>query len=175
MCIIIGTCCSFRNLVFLVSVVMQLFTNAHSLDTVCQPPLGLIIWHLLWQTYLWHRKVDRWEIILVIFLFITHVRHPIARPWGQGRGCRLWVEIWLKIYHCNCCAVCTIISYLTAVYRESIAPGFNKLGKDNCKMRQKYISLGIRCILQRVSRLCLYKMRVLKYYVENKALFETWK
>ena len=23
--------------------------------------------------------------------------------------------------------------------------------------------------------LCVYKMRVLKYYVENKALFETWK
>ena len=29
--------------------------------------------------------------------------------------------------------------------------------------------------LQKVSRLCLHKMRVLKHYVENKALFETWK
>ena len=28
---------------------------------------------------------------------------------------------------------------------------------------------------QKVSRLRLYKMRVLKYYVENKAQLETWK
>ena len=23
-----------------------------------------------------------------------------------------------KFYHCNCCAVCTIVSYITAIYRE---------------------------------------------------------
>ena len=30
-------------------------------------------------------------------------------------------------------------------------------------------------LIQKVSRLCLYTMRVLKYYVKNTALFETWK
>ena len=35
--------------------------------------------------------------------------------------------------------------------------------------------LGYWQIKQKVSRLRLYKMRGLKYNVENKALYETWK
>ena len=48
----------------------------------------------------------RSRYIAVIFLHITHERHPH--------------QIWPKFYYCNCCAACTIISYITAIYRESI-------------------------------------------------------
>ena len=34
-------------------------------------------------------------------------------------GGRSWVQIWPKFYYCNCCAVCTIVSHITAIYRES--------------------------------------------------------
>ena len=30
--------------------------------------------------------------IPVIFLWRSHERHPIARPWGRGMGCRSWVR-----------------------------------------------------------------------------------
>ena len=33
-------------------------------------------------------------------------------------GCRSWVQIWLKFYPCNCCAACTNVSYITAIYRR---------------------------------------------------------
>ena len=51
---------------------------------------------------------------------ITRERQPIARPLGRGLGCRSWVQIWPTFSHCNCCAVCTILSCITAIYRESI-------------------------------------------------------
>ena len=35
--------------------------------------------------------------------------------------CCSLLQIWPKFYHCNCCAVCTIVSYITAIYLESIA------------------------------------------------------
>ena len=35
-----------------------------------------------------------------------------------------WVKIWPKFYHCNCCVVCIIISYITTIYRESIVASF---------------------------------------------------
>ena len=35
-------------------------------------------------------------------------------------GCRPWVQIWPKYYHCIYCAVCTIISYIATTYQESI-------------------------------------------------------
>ena len=39
-----------------------------------------------------------------------------------------------------------------------------------------YVKYNFVSIHQKnVSRLCLREMKVLKYYVENKALFETWK
>ena len=40
---------------------------------------------------------------------------------------------------CWCCSNYIFITYLTA--------SFNGLGKDNCKMRQKYLGSGIWCIL----------------------------
>ena len=30
------------------------------------------------------------------------------------------VQIWPKFHYCNCCAMCTIIVYITSIYRESI-------------------------------------------------------
>ena len=35
--------------------------------------------------------------IAVIFLQITHERHPIARPWGRGMGYRSWMQGLIKI------------------------------------------------------------------------------
>ena len=35
--------------------------------------------------------------IAVIFLRITHERHPIARPWGRGMGCRSWMQGLIEI------------------------------------------------------------------------------
>ena len=35
-------------------------------------------------------------------------------------GCRSWMQIWPKFYHCNCC-ICIILSYITEIYREPIA------------------------------------------------------
>ena len=50
------------------------------------------------------------DISRYIFLCITHERHPpIAHPLGLGMLCRSCVQIWLKFYHCNCCAVCIIV------------------------------------------------------------------
>ena len=46
--------------------------------------------------------------IVVIFLRITHGQHPIPRPYGRAMGCRPWVLIWPRLYHCHCCALCTI-------------------------------------------------------------------
>ena len=45
---------------------------------------------------------------------------PIARPLGRGNGCRSWVQIWSKFYHCNCIAVWIIVPYITAIYRGFI-------------------------------------------------------
>ena len=53
----------------------------------------------------------------VTFLCLSHERYPIARPQGRGMGCRPWVQIWPKFYYC---AVHTIVSYITAICRESI-------------------------------------------------------
>ena len=53
--------------------------------------------------------------IVVIFLCINQEKHPLARPRGQVM-CLSWVQIKPKFYQCNCCAVCTIVSYITAIY-----------------------------------------------------------
>ena len=51
-------------------------------------------------------------------------KHPIAHPQEQGIGCYSAPSIYrghfFKFHHCNCCAVCTGVSYITAIYRESI-------------------------------------------------------
>ena len=57
----------------------------------------------------------RSRYIAVIF---PHDRHPLASR--QGRGYLPWMQIWIKFYHCSCCAVCTIVSYITTIYRECI-------------------------------------------------------
>ena len=53
----------------------------------------------------------RSRYIAVIFLCTTHER---------VMGCRSWVQTWPKFYHCNRCAVDTIVSYIIAIYRASI-------------------------------------------------------
>ena len=68
--------------------------------------------------------------ITVMILHIDHKRHPILYYWW-GMGCRLWVQIWPKFYYCNCCAVCTIVSYITATYRGSIVFGMELKTVEN--------------------------------------------
>ena len=36
----------------------------------------------------------------------------------RGLGCRSWVQTWPKYYHCNCCAVYTIVSYITEIWQH---------------------------------------------------------
>ena len=54
-----------------------------------------------------------------VILRITRERHPISCPKGRCKECHSWVQIWLKFYHYNC-GVCTIASYITMIYWESI-------------------------------------------------------
>ena len=69
----------------------------------------------------------RSRYIAVIFLRITHERAE-----GRGMGCHSRVQIWPKFYHCNCCAVCTIVLYVTAIYRESIVCGSKSAKNVTC-------------------------------------------
>ena len=41
-------------------------------------------------------------------------------PYSAPLWCLSWVQIWLMFYQCNCCVVCTIAPYTTAIYREFI-------------------------------------------------------
>ena len=56
----------------------------------------------------------RSRYIAVIFLYIIHGKRPIAM------GCRSWVHIWPTFHPCSCRAVYTIVSYITAIYGESL-------------------------------------------------------
>ena len=47
-----------------------------------------------WTFDSWHTVWCRYDA--VNFLQNSHNRHPIARPWGRGMGCLLWV--WSLIY-----------------------------------------------------------------------------
>ena len=87
-------------------------------------PRVVVVYNQCLQT---HNTADSQYFVLqcaldvsVLFLCITHERHPIACHYGRGMGCRSWVQIWLKFYHCNCCAGSTFLSYITAIYQESI-------------------------------------------------------
>ena len=48
----------------------------------------------------------------------------IARPLGRGMGVFREFEMWPKFYLRKCCAVCNIVFYCTAIYRESIVLGY---------------------------------------------------
>ena len=61
--------------------------------------------------------------ISLSFFFYNPWKTPHSYPVRARYGCHSWVQIWLKFYHCNCCAVCTITSYITVVYWESIIFG----------------------------------------------------
>ena len=43
---------------------------------------------------------------------------PYLARTGGGMGCRSWVQIWPKFYHCNCCALNTIVSYIADILRS---------------------------------------------------------
>ena len=64
----------------------------------------------------------RSRYIAVISLRITHERHPkLARKselWEVVTGCKS--DQGPKFYHCYCCAVWIIVSYITVIYRECI-------------------------------------------------------
>ena len=42
-------------------------------------------------------------------------RHPIARPWGRGMGCVLWVQLLIKWCPSRCSAVYNTMLYWTAL------------------------------------------------------------
>ena len=74
---------------------------------------------------------------------------PHSSPVRARYGCRSWVQIWPKFYHWHCCAVWTIVSYMTVIYRESIVPILQMYGSlsgqainshdiDNVELTRKY-------------------------------------
>ena len=63
--------------------------------------------------------------LAVIFLQITHERHPIPHLWGRDKVCLCEFTIRPEFYHCYSCDVHTLMFYMTAmIYRESIVPEF---------------------------------------------------
>ena len=58
-------------------------------------------------------------IAVIFFVYLT----KDTRFYERGMGCRSWAQIWSKLYNRYYCAVCTIVSYITATYRESIVFG----------------------------------------------------
>ena len=48
-----------------------------------------------------------------------------GKVWGVNRECK----VWLKFYGCNCCNVCAIKLYMTAIYWESIVYRLDKITK----------------------------------------------
>ena len=52
---------------------------------------------------------------------------PVARPWGKGVECHSKVQVRATFYHCDCCAVCIIASYTTAIYQQSIVQWYFRM------------------------------------------------
>ena len=71
----------------------------------------------LTRNILWYSALSMYS---GCFSLYNSRKTPHSSPVRARYGCRSWVQIWPKFYHCNCCAVCTIISYITAIYQESI-------------------------------------------------------
>ena len=58
--------------------------------------------------------------IVVIFLWITHKRHPIPRPHGRGLGCRLWVTGLTTVLPFIIVLLCALSCYIWSQYMESV-------------------------------------------------------
>ena len=56
---------------------------------------------------------------LSIYRGHSSLYNSLKTPHISPVRCRLWLQIWPKLYHCNCRAVFTI-RHRTAIYRESI-------------------------------------------------------
>ena len=95
---------------------------------------------------------------------------------GRGMGCREWVQIWPKFYHCSCCAACTIASYMTAIYRESLMCVYlcvyvcvichTPVPRFYCVHKSHYHFYCVHNnVLQHV--LCIWCYYVLLYFVRN--------
>ena len=81
-------------------------------DVLCCPVVGTIktlTCFLYWYTV-------HFRYMTVIFLRITHERHPIARPQGRAMGCRSWVKMCPKSYHWNYCALIIYNRDISKVY-----------------------------------------------------------
>ena len=92
----------------------------HTIVVLCNIQLFLISWifaaaafgkgviHSLFHMWLL-KNIDAY-LYLAFFVKVN----------PQSVECLSWKQIWPKFYHCNCCAVCTIVSYITAICRESV-------------------------------------------------------
>ena len=68
----------------------------------------------------WHAPTIRCRYNAVNFHPNPHKRRLIARPWGRGMGCLLWVPHMIKLCVSRCSAVCNTMFYQTAVQRHSV-------------------------------------------------------
>ena len=86
------------------------------------------------------------QYIAVIFFSYNSWKITHSLPVrGRYNGCCSWVQIWPKFYHCNCCAVCIIASYMTVIYWEPLVQG--KAISEDCyaKNVDKYRNLTEFC------------------------------
>ena len=67
----------------------------------------------------WHIHTSKLPINRCHFSPNTSWKTPIARPLGRGNGGFGEFEVWPKFYLRSCCALCIIVLYCTAIYRES--------------------------------------------------------
>ena len=89
-------------------------SNHHTSDlTLVVRPFLFITFHMILNTV-------RSRYIAFIFSLYNSRKTLHSSPVQRVMVCRSWMQIWSKFYHRNCCTVCTIISYKTAIYRECL-------------------------------------------------------
>ena len=100
----------------------------HDYPSAKQVTLKNMVGYDLCHTRTKHSKV--WTIYSALLIYCGHFSLYISRktshssPVKASMGFCLWVQIWPKFYHCNCCAVYTSVSYITMIYRESLVYHF---------------------------------------------------
>ena len=101
----------------------------------------------------YHTKYRDREVLLKTtnLLKITHNRQPIARPWGRGMGCRMWVHLTYMYYVCRC-PVLNATSYWTCFVRYTAVANL----------------CGLRINIQTLLRECGWKSWILLAFLNTK-------
>ena len=77
--------------------------------------------------------------VISIYRRHFHLCNSRKTPHNSSARCHSWVQIWPKCYHYDCCAAHIIISYMTAIYRESIVSNKNLVKLVDLKGTALYV------------------------------------